>query len=268
MFVFAGSRPLVVAPPIDRTPAASTPFPDADRPDPRPAAAARTGSHGYADRPPTNRTAYVAWQEWSRFGRSTVVYGGHANGYINRSGMSEHSEPLNSRVGDYWGSCGHPEWNGRTSGRPWSGAFVSWVMAQFGRQRRFAFPRAGRHGQYLDRALRPRARRPRASFLLHAPNEYAPKEGDLVCTGTAGPTWRYADSRTARRRIDNTVSHCDVVTGVRGGFIQAIGGNVKNSVTMSLYPVDSRGRLRRPPGKIWMMVVENRAIRARRRGRH
>jgi len=34
---------------------------------------------------------------------------------------------------------------------------------------------------------------------------------------------------------------------------------VKNSVTMSLYPADSRGRLAPAPGKIWMMVVENRA---------
>ena len=85
-----------------------------------------------------------------------------------------------------------------------------------------------------------------------------PRPGDLVCTGTAGPTWRYANSRTARRRIDNTASHCDVVTDVRGGFVHAIGGNVKDSVTMSLYP----GRFARPAGQhagqVWMMVVENR----------
>jgi hypothetical protein len=214
-------------------------------------------SHGYSDQPPSNRTANVAWQEWTRFGRSTVVYGGSAGGYINRAGVDEHSEPLSSRVGDYWGSCGHPEWNGRTSGRPWSGAFVSWVMAHSGVSAA-SFPRAGRHGQYLA-ALYDHQRSGQASFALHAPNEYAPKPGDLVCTGTAGPTWRHADSRTARRRIDNTASHCDVVTAVRGGHIQAIGGNVKNSVTMSLYPVDSRGRLAPAPGKIWMMVVENRA---------
>jgi hypothetical protein len=121
-----------------------------------------------------------------------------------------------------------------------------------------AFPRAGRHGQYLA-SLYERQRRGHASFLLHAPNEYAPKSGDLVCTGTAGPTWRHADSRTARRRIDNTASHCDIVTAVRGGYVQAIGGNVKNSVTMSLYPVDSHGHLASAPGKIWMTVVENRA---------
>jgi hypothetical protein len=214
-------------------------------------------SHGYADQPPSNRTAFVAWEEWTRFGRSTIVYGGHAGGYINRAGMSEHSEPLSSRVGDYWGTCGHPEWNGRTSGRPWSGAFVSWVMAHSGVPAS-AFPRDGRHGQYLA-TLYDHQRAGHASFLLHAPNEYAPKQGDLVCSGTAGPTWRFADSRTARRRIDYTASHCDVVTGVHGGLIQAIGGNVKDSVTMSLYPADSRGRLAPTPGKIWMMVVENRA---------
>ena len=215
------------------------------------------GSHGYADRPPTNRTALVAWQEWTRFGRSTVVYGGAANGYVNRAGMNEHSEPLNSRVGDYWGSCGHPEWNGRSSGRPWSGAFVTWVMAQSGVSAA-AFPRVGRHGEYLA-TLHDLAHSRRASFALHAPDEYAPKPGDLVCTGTAGPTWRHVDSRTARRRIDTTANHCDVVTDVRGGYVQAIGGNVKDSVTMSLFPVDSRGRLAPTPGKIWMMVVENRA---------
>src|SRR6185369_15218335 len=85
-------------------------------------------STGYDEPAPSNRTAYVAWQEWTRFGRSTVVYGGGANGHVNRAGISERSEPLSSRVGDYWGACGHPEWNGRTSSRPWSGAFVSWVM--------------------------------------------------------------------------------------------------------------------------------------------
>ena len=42
------------------------------------------------------------------------------------------------------------------------------------------------------------------------------------------------------------------------GRIHAIGGNVKDSVTMSLYPVDSRGRLVPFAGKTWFMVVEKR----------
>lgn len=212
---------------------------------------------GYADRPPSDKVANTAWQEWTRFGRATVVYGGQANGYTNRGGMSERSEPLASRVGEYWGACGKPEWNGRTSGKPWSGAFVAWVMSRSGYSVA-DFPRTGRHGGYLA-ALYDRQKASRgAAFLLHAPNEYSPKPGDLICTGSAGPTWRYADSRVARQRIDNTANHCDIVTDVRGGFVHAIGGNVKDSVAMSLYPVDSRGRLVPVAGRSWFLVVEKR----------
>ena len=217
----------------------------------------RTGM-GYADRPPSDRVALTAWQEWTKFGRATVVYGGQAGGYTNRPGITERNEPLASRVGEYWGACGRPEWNGRSSSRPWSGAFVTWVMARSG-YGATTFPRDGRHGAYLS-ALYDRERASRsAPFRLHAPNEYAPKAGDLVCTGSAGPTWRFSDPRTAHRRLDNTANHCDIVTDVRGGYVQAIGGNVKDSVAMSLYPVDSRGRLRPVAGKSWLVVVEKRS---------
>src|SRR5260221_48381 len=137
-----------------------------------------SSSFGYAERPPTNRSALAAWQEWTRFGRSTVVYGGHANGYANRNGVDERSEPLTSRVGSYWASCGHPEWNGRTSGRPWSGAFVSWVMTQSGVSHS-AFPPAGRHGQYLATLYDHQRSSRSPAFALHAPNEYAPKPVDV-----------------------------------------------------------------------------------------
>ena len=216
-----------------------------------------SGGTGYADRPPSDRVAYTAWQEWTKFGRSTVVYGGQVNGYVNRSGVTERSEPLTSKIGDYWGSCGHPSWNGRSS-KPWSGAFVTWTMAHSGISAA-DFPRDGRHGGYLAALYDRQQKGGRVPFALHAPNEYSPKPGDLVCTGTSGPTWRHANSRTARRRIDGTANHCDVVTDVRGGYVQAIGGNVKNSVTMSLFPVDSRGRLVPFAGKTWFMVVEKRA---------
>ena len=36
------------------------------------------------------------------------------------------------------------------------------------------------------------------------------------------------------------------------------GGNVKDSVTMSLYPVDSKGRLQPVGGRQWLLVVEKR----------
>lgn len=216
----------------------------------------RGGGNAQGDRPPSNRIALVAWQEWSRFGHSTLVYGSHADGHHSQTGVTERNEPLKSRVGAYWGSCGHPEWNGRTANRPWSAAFVSWVMGHAGVDAS-AFPPSGRHGQYLA-TLFDRERHGRASFALHSPQEYAPRPGDLVCVGTTGPTWRHADPQTARRRLDAAAKHCDIVTEVHGGYVHAVGGNVKNSVTMSLYPVDGRGRLVDTAGKRWLVVVENR----------
>ena len=161
-------------------------------------------------------------------------------------------------VGDYWGSL-RPSRTGTAAPRASRGRArsSSWVMARSGYSAA-AVPARRPPRQLPRRALRPRASSEARRFCLHAPNEYSPKPGDLVCTGTAGPTWRHADSRTARRRIDNTANHCDVVTDVRGGFVHAVGGNVKNSVTMSLYPVDSRGRLQPVGGRPWLLVVEKR----------
>jgi hypothetical protein len=214
--------------------------------------AAACGSVDSGDRAPDNRVAAVAWREWTKFGRATVVHGSSANGYTNRSGITERSEPLASRIGEYWGSCGHPDW---TASRPWSGAFVSWVMATAGVSER-DFPPNGRHGGYLA-SLYERQRG--GGFALHAPQDYAPKAGDLVCAGSAGASWRNADPRAAKKRIDSTAAHCDVVVDVRGGYVHAVGGNVRNSVAMSLYPTDGRGRLAPVPGRPWMLVAQNKA---------
>src|SRR5262249_60883252 len=70
-------------------------------------------STGYADRPPSDRVAYTAWQEWTRFGRSTVVYGGHARRYGKRNGGSQRSAPLAREISRSWGSLGRPDRNGR-----------------------------------------------------------------------------------------------------------------------------------------------------------
>src|SRR5262249_28090757 len=157
-------------------------------------------STGYADRPPSDRVAYTAWQEWTHFGRSTVVYGGHAGGYVNRSGGSERSGPFASKIRGYWSSCGPPDWE-RPTPKPWSSAFVAWVMAHSGIPAS-EFPRDGRHGAYLASLYDNEHHSRRPAFVLHAPNDYAPKPGDLVCSGTTGPTWAHADSRTAKRRLD------------------------------------------------------------------
>ena len=77
-------------------------------------------------------------------------------------------------------------------------------------------------------------------FLLHAPNEYSQAGRPHYCTGTAGPTWRNADPRTAKRRIDSTARTMSSPT--YGGYAP-IGGNVEQRDHEPL-----SGRLARPAG--------------------
>ncbi len=78
--------------------------------------------------PPGRNGPSSAARPSSMAGRSTAMSTAAAS-----ASAASHSA---SKIGDYWGSCGHPNWNGRNSSRPWSGAFVAWTMSPFRHQRR------------------------------------------------------------------------------------------------------------------------------------
>ncbi len=200
---------------------------------------------------PANRVAAVAWQEWRLFGGGSITYDG---GRASRRGINEQDEPAASRIGEYWRLVGRPEWTGRDTDRPWSGAFVSWVMARAGVPSR-EFPPAGRHAEFLLSidAAQGTGRTP--PFVLRDPERYLPKPGDLVCGGRAGNVMTILDRSQRRIAIDRFVEHCEVVIAVRDGWLRSIGGNVSDSVTLSSYPRDAQGR---PAGRSWMVFVENR----------
>jgi hypothetical protein len=208
------------------------------------------GSSQYGS-PPSDPVAAVAWSEWRRFGGELIVYGG-AGGH--GGGIKETSEPLSSRIGDYWALVGRPEWNGR-SGKPWSGIFVAWVMDQAGVSRR-DFPPNGRHAGFLasllDAQLGGSARR----FFVHDWRDYSPKSGDLICAGTRWAPRR--DAYALRAAVAREVAHCDVVIEAGGGRIRAIGGNVHDTVTMSVFALGSGGRLAEVRGRPWFAIVEKR----------
>jgi hypothetical protein len=200
---------------------------------------------------PRDPVAAVAWQEWRRFGGETLAYTGPGS---HNGGVHETREPLASRIGDYWALVGRREWDGR-SGQPWSGIFVAWVVHQAGVAAR-DFPPSGRHAGFLapllDQQLNGGSRR----FVVHDWRDYAPKPGDLICAGT-----RYQGRRNAqalRAAVDREVAHCDVVIEARGGQLRAIGGNVRDTVTMSVYPRNGSGTLAEVPGRPWFAVVEKR----------
>ncbi len=212
------------------------------------ALAACGSSDGYA---PSDPVASVAWSEWRRAGGEVLVYGGPGS---HNGGVHETREPMSSRIADYWGLVGRSEWDGR-SGKPWSGIFVAWVMNQAGIPSG-DFPSSGRHAGFLTPILDGQLNGGGRRFIVHDWRSYAPRSGDLVCAGT-----RWAAPRDAwelRAAVDREVAHCDIVIDARGGQLRAIGGNVRDTVTMSIFPLNGGGTLAEVSGRPWFAVVEKR----------
>ena len=137
----------------------------------------------------------------------------------------------------------------------WSAAFISWVFRAAGVDSP-EFPPSATHAFYLDGLIATARRWPdAAAFIPHAPADRAPAPGDLLCFDR-GPaplthwTQRLAEAGRARPM------HCDLVVATAPGVVEAVGGNVRDAVTLTRFPVDATGRLLPPPpGRRPMLVV-------------
>jgi hypothetical protein len=141
----------------------------------------------------------------------------------------------------------------------WSAAFISYVLGAAGVDTR-EFPPSAAHAHYVDALIRDALAFPAtAPFLPHGPAEYAPRPGDLLCADRSPApidhwTRRAADAGAFRPM------HCDIVVATGPGFVDAIGGNVRDAVTRTRFAADESGYLLpRPLGApVWFAVFENR----------
>ena len=132
---------------------------------------------------------------------------------------------------------------------PWSAAFISWDIASAGVPRDLFCPNSV-HTIYVERMVE-RARKPGAAFFARRPSERAPRVGDLICASRAG-------SGTTLDNLNRGAGHCDIVVEVKAGWVAAIGGNVGDSVSRSVFPLDDNGFLSPISGRPVFTVVENR----------
>ena len=142
----------------------------------------------------------------------------------------------------------------------WSAAFISYLMRSAGVDRA-EFPPAPAHATYVDAMIATARHFPAgAPFVPHDPTAHAPRPGDLLCadrSATPLPDWRARIAEAGRFRP----MHCDIVVTSGPGWIGAIGGNVRDAVTLTRFPADAAGYLLpRPPGAglAWFAVFENR----------
>ena len=131
---------------------------------------------------------------------------------------------------------------------PWSAAFISWDIQSAGVPRDLFCPDQ-RHTIYVERLVE-RAHRPGADFIPRRPDERAPQVGDLICASRNG-------SGTTLDNLNRGAGHCDIVVEVRPGALAAIGGNVGDSVSRSVFPLDANGFLSPISARPYFTVIEN-----------
>lgn len=201
--------------------------------------------------PPPTASAKVsmvllAVGEWARFGRQVIVYSTDQPPRTEQLGIKERDAP--QRINDYWAAVDHPERSGLDN-VAWSAAFISWVIGSAGVSRDLFCPDQ-RHTIYVERLV-DRARRPGAALIPRRPGERAPRVGDLICASRAG-------SGTTLDNLNRGAGHCDIVVEVKPGWAAAIGGNVGDSVSRSVFPLDGNGFLSPISGRPVFTVIENR----------
>ncbi|WP_197716679.1 DUF2272 domain-containing protein [Methylocaldum marinum] len=219
-------------------------------------AGAPTPSAGVFELPPIkDRILALALSEWLYFGRQSVVHDGDRES-IPLVGFWEDESPYAQRINQYWRTVDRPERTGRNCEQPWSAAFVSWVMATAGVPKD-RFPPAEAHWIYLSHIIRT-ADTPGASFVPRSIRDYTPRPGDLICASRGSSTNPTPAELPPLDIIENSKLHCDIVVARRGRALEAIGGNVRNSVSKNILKLDRNRHLQPIPRRPWILVIENR----------
>ena len=188
----------------------------------------------------------LAVGEWARFGRQVTIYAADAPPRTEQLGVKERDAP--ERIADYWASVDKPGRSGLDD-VAWSAAFISWDIESAGVPRDLFCPDQ-RHTIYVERMVE-RAQRPGAVFIPFRPSKRAPQVGDLICASRNG-------SGTTLDNLNRGAGHCDIVVEVRPREVHAIGGNVGDSVTRSVFPLDESGFLSPISARPVFTVIENR----------
>lgn len=164
-------------------------------------------------------------------------------------GIERHTCPQPDRCEARW----QPDW-GRPYWTPaWSAAFMSAVLRRAGfTESEFRFGKS--HADYIVAA-----RDHLASAYDVVPTPAVAIPGDLVCALRDGA--RIAPAEIARITAGEapTPMHCDLVTRVdfAGRRLEAIGGNVQQSVSRTTIDLDEQGRVAPSPvaGRAWNLVL-------------
>jgi hypothetical protein len=95
-------------------------------------------------------------------------------------------------------------------------------------------------------------------FVPRRIQDYSPNPGDLICATRGRALWRPLGTEPSAARLESLEAHCDLVVSKEGRMLEAIGGNVRNSVSKSVLELDARGHLQPVPRRPWFLIMQNR----------
>lgn len=189
----------------------------------------------------------LAEQEWGAFNGQTIRFNALGREIIEPVGYWEDDRRGSAIVAKYWNAVGIA-WTGYDVDKPWSAAFISWIMAEAGVSAE-EMPPSATHAGYLRAAIAAED----GNWRPHQPQGYAPRPGDLICATRAGQKIAQFDDIPAGAAL-----HCDIVVMSGVGRLWSIGGNVRNSVSRTERMIDADGRLAMDGRRPWFLILENR----------
>ena len=204
-----------------------------------------------------SRIVEAANAEWVYFDRQTVVIDGDEESIPHVGIWEDDDHEHSDRINQYWRAVGKYRLTGYDCREPWSAAFISWIMRVAGVPTD-VFPPSSAHRYYLNHFLA-NAQDPFAALIPHTIQQYKPTPGDLICA-----TRSKVEPQEVMEKLPDSVNsgaHCDIVVETDGQTLQAIGGNVRNSVSRTVLTLSPDGHLQYSSPRPWFLIIENRLDR-------
>lgn len=143
----------------------------------------------------------------------------------------------------------------------WSAAFVSYVVSRAGIVAAGAFVYSSSHAEYVGPAVTAFPADDSYRYVARPVRAFAPRAGDLICSYRSQPRREPWSAEAVGWSLGT--AHCDVVVAVErdgdAARVLAVGGNIFQSVSLSVHALTADGLLADSPFRNWAVVLADTA---------